>query len=102
NSPNGDVSSIAIQTDGRILVAGNFDEIAGGNKRGMARLHADGSLDNSFDLGAGPKLGSSPGLDLGWIRLITLQNDGQVMVAGAFNRINGVNRNYTARLNQDG
>jgi len=45
---NGAVSAIAIQADGKILVGGTFTVINGIPKSFLARLNADGSLDNSF------------------------------------------------------
>ena len=47
--PNGQVSDIALQPDGKILIAGTFTSVSGvANTRGIARLNADGSVDTNF------------------------------------------------------
>jgi uncharacterized delta-60 repeat protein len=43
---NGNVYSLAVQPDGKIVVGGNFDAIFGQPRRGIARLNADGTLDS--------------------------------------------------------
>lgn len=42
------IYSVAVQDDGRILVAGNFTAIGDGSRTNIARLETDGSLDISF------------------------------------------------------
>ena len=51
--PNGNgadhfVRSVAVQPDGRIVVAGDFTNVHGVFRPGVARLLADGRLDGSF------------------------------------------------------
>ncbi len=47
-------SSVAIQTDGKIVVAGNVnDQDSGKQLFGVARFNADGSLDTNFGAGSG-------------------------------------------------
>ncbi len=87
------IYDIAVQPDGRILVAGIFGT-AGGAAHPMAvRLHADGSLDSSFHAGIGPD---------GAVVAVVLQPDGKVLVVGSFTSVEGHNRNGLARLNSDG
>jgi uncharacterized delta-60 repeat protein len=79
--------SVAIQTDGKILVAGSS-----GNDFALVRYNTDGSLDSSFggvitDFGGGSDYGYS----------VTLQKDGKILVAGTGNG------NFAlARYNTDG
>ncbi len=47
------LTAMALQPDGRILIAGTFTSINGVPRTGIARLNADGSLDTTFDAGAG-------------------------------------------------
>jgi uncharacterized delta-60 repeat protein len=75
NIGGGGVSSIAIQSDGKIVLAGSAV---------MIRLNSDGSLDNSFD-GDG-KLTTAIG---GSISLAIL-NDGKILVAGSYNSDFGI------------
>jgi uncharacterized delta-60 repeat protein len=85
------------QPDGRILVAGSFDSVAGQARYGLARLNADGSLDETF---VPPYIYSSDGS----IQCVAVQADGKVLIAGAFSQV-GPDPNthrFLARLNADG
>src|SRR6185436_9203420 len=44
----GAVATLALQSDGRILIGGTFTSVNGTVRSYLARLHADGSLDSSF------------------------------------------------------
>jgi uncharacterized delta-60 repeat protein len=91
------VLALAIQTDGRILLAGQFTNVNGVNRYGVARIQPDGSLDLSFDPGAG--VGSSGSNE---VYSITLLSSGKVLLSGAFTNFNSLQRNYIVRLNADG
>jgi len=52
-APVREVRDMLIQPDGRIVIAGDFTSYAGTPRRHIARINADGSLDSSFDPGAG-------------------------------------------------
>lgn len=88
------VSSLRIQSDGKILMGGYFNSIGGVTRNNLARLQTDGSLDTSF-LNGMTGLNSTP-------HSIALQSDGKVLVGGWFSTINGVTRHGFARLNPDG
>jgi uncharacterized delta-60 repeat protein len=90
---NDSVYSVEIQADGKILVAGGFTLFNGFPRSAVARLHTDGSLDTSFNPGAGAN---------NWISAIALQADGDVLIGGNFTNYNGTVRNRIARLNADG
>jgi uncharacterized delta-60 repeat protein len=49
----GSVNSMARQADGKLLLIGDFTQLDNKERRGIARLNTDGSLDLSFDPGAG-------------------------------------------------
>ncbi|MDX9750974.1 MAG: delta-60 repeat domain-containing protein, partial [Flavobacteriales bacterium] len=85
------------QSDGRILLAGEFTSYNGVPRNGIARLNADGSLDNSFDPGTGVA-GSFPA----GILAMALQPDGKIIVGGNFDEYNGTTLYNIARLNTDG
>lgn len=87
------VSSISLQSDERIVIAGGFTSIAGTPRNRIARLNADGSLDTGFDPGTGAN---------NWVTCTALQGDGKTIIGGAFTEINGTPRNRIARLNTDG
>ena len=87
------VYSTALQPDGKILIAGDFTSYNGTSRIRIARLNADGSLDASFDHGAGANNS---------VYTIALQSDGKILIGGIFTSYDGMVRNYIARLNADG
>ncbi|MFZ1691715.1 MAG: hypothetical protein WAT74_00845 [Flavobacteriales bacterium] len=87
---NDAVRTITLQPDGRIIIAGSFTSVNGVPRNRIARLNADGSLDASFDPGAGSNA---------WIRSSSIQADGKIIVVGDFTSYNGVGRNRIARIN---
>jgi uncharacterized delta-60 repeat protein len=91
--PNGYISTITVQPDGKILIGGTFTSYNGITRNSIARLNADGSLDNSFDPGIGVD---------GSILTSLLQPDGKILIGGTFTSYNGITRNRIARLNTDG
>jgi uncharacterized delta-60 repeat protein len=91
---NGQVTSIAIQSDGKILVSGQFGNYNNLSSTGfMVRLNTDGSVDNTFSIGTGFSA---------FVQTIRLQSDGKILVGGAFTSYNGTSINRIARLNSDG
>ncbi|HEX8117536.1 MAG TPA: Calx-beta domain-containing protein, partial [Pyrinomonadaceae bacterium] len=82
------------QPDGKILIGGNFSSYNGTNVSKLARLNADGTLDSSFNPGAGP--------NGGFVRELLVQPDGKILVAGWFSSFSGFVRNGVLRLNADG
>jgi uncharacterized delta-60 repeat protein len=90
---NSNVNTIAIQTDGKILVGGAFTTYNGTSSVRIARLNADGTLDSGFSVGTG--------FD-GTVTTIAIQTDGKILVGGAFSTYNGTSSPRIARLNADG
>ena len=98
---NGSVSALAVQADGKILVAGSFTMLGGGGtgttpRNHIGRLNADGSLDASFNPGAN-----------GVPESFALQLDGKIVIGGSFTMLGGggmgmTPRSYVGRLNADG
>ena len=82
------VIATAIQPDGKILIGGVFKNILGVDRDNMARLNADGTLDQQFDPSAGAEVDA-----------IAVEPDGYIMVSGAFSPIGQANRRYVARIN---
>ncbi len=95
------ISDIAIQPDGKILVAGNFGHPRSRSNGGVLRLDADGNLDTSFDVGEGARRTSGGffGVGPGWIDRILLQPDGQILLSGQFDVFDGFPRMNLVRLN---
>jgi uncharacterized delta-60 repeat protein len=89
----GELTKIAIQSDGKIIVTGTFTSFNGVPKSGILRLNPDGSLDPSFDAGTGPSA---------TIYALAIQADGSLLVGGKFTTFNGVSRSGIVRLKDDG
>ncbi len=88
---DGPVHGMALQPDGKILFAGDFHNIAGVARSGLARLNPDGTADLSFDAGAD-----------GTVYSVTVQPDGKILAGGTFTSIGGAGRAFFARLHPGG
>lgn len=93
NGFNGNVLSIAIQSDGKVIVVGNFTMFNYIRRESIVRLNVDGSLDASFNIESGFDLSA---------RTLTIQSDGKILVGGHFNFFNGIPRKGICRINLDG
>ncbi|HXJ61550.1 MAG TPA: immunoglobulin domain-containing protein [Verrucomicrobiae bacterium] len=89
--PDGDVQAVAVQTDGKILVGGNFRMFADQMWSNFARLNADGTIDTEFKPEA-----DSPAF------AFALQCDQKILAGGFFTMIGGQQRNRIARLHPNG
>ena len=92
---NGPIQTLQLQTDGRILVAGTFSQFNNLNRNGLARLMSDGTLDSSFNSGAG---GDSPVYSIAEM----FMPDRRLLIGGSFLHMNGVSHPGLARLNNAG
>ncbi len=90
---NGLVSSLAVQPDGKILIAGEFRTFNGVPRHQIARLNPNGSLDLSFEPGPGANAS---------ISAVALQSSGKILVGGGFYEVDFQSRYKLARLNHDG
>ncbi len=116
---DGPIYSLLNQPDGKVLVGGFFSNYLGESHNMLVRLNADGTIDNSFDIGLGfqctedinkTKLSISKITPQGIIVLncgvftMALQNDGKIIVAGYFDYVNGVQNSHVniTRLNTNG
>jgi uncharacterized delta-60 repeat protein len=90
-----EVRAVKSQPDGKILVGGNFRLFNGTiTVERIARLNADGTLDNTFNTGTG---------FMGVVYSADVQPDGKILVGGSFISFNGTSTvNRIARLNADG
>lgn len=46
------INGFAIQSSGKIIIVGDFTQVAAAARNRIARLNADGSLDGAFNAGA--------------------------------------------------
>ena len=87
------VHTVALQADGKIIVGGLFFSINNTTRYFVTRLNADGTLDTTFNTGSGPS---------GPVYAAIVQPNGKILIAGEFTSVNGVTRNFLARLNANG
>jgi uncharacterized delta-60 repeat protein len=89
------VQAVAIQSDGKIVIGGGFTSVNGQARHYVARLNADGSLDDFQPdvANGGPTR----------INALIIQSDGKIVLGGSFSTINGTSgiRNL-ARVMPDG
>lgn len=85
------VFALARQADGKLLLGGQFNAVNGQPRNYLARLNADGSLDNGF----AASLDSS-------VKAIAVQPDGRILVGGSFLRVGGALQGHLIRLEADG
>ncbi|OHD09657.1 MAG: hypothetical protein A2Y41_04565 [Spirochaetes bacterium GWB1_36_13] len=90
----GTVNSIAVQTDGKILVGGYFTSYNETFQERIIRLNTDGTLDTAFNSGGA---GAS-----NTVYSIALQADSKILIGGEFNSYNATSQMRIARLNTDG
>ncbi len=90
---NGAVYDMALDADGKILVAGAFRQFNGQARNYIARLNADGTLDTSFDPGTGPNA---------TVESVAVQADGKILIGGLFSTVAGTSKPGVARLTAAG
>lgn len=81
------------QSDGKLVVIGDFTQYSGQTYNRIIRLNSDGSIDNNFEIGIG-FVGSTRALDI--------QKDGYILVGGGFTSYSGISESYIIRLEPDG
>jgi uncharacterized delta-60 repeat protein len=87
------IYGLALQADGKIIIAGRFASYDGIARKNVARLNADGGLDAGFmATGAGPDSTANE------IEAALVLAGGKIFVGGMFTTFNGTDRGYIARL----
>jgi uncharacterized delta-60 repeat protein len=95
--PNQAVNSIAVETDGSLILGGYFTSFLPLGESGViprnfiARVGQDGSVDATLAPNA-----------LGNVFASASLSNGQVLIGGSFLSVGGLTRSYLARLNSDG
>lgn len=99
---NGPVRALAVQADGKIVVAGSFTGISeqGAWLYPLIRLNPDGTLDTSFQQQTAEQIG-------GTVATLAVQPDGRIIIGGDLTvrqswRDLNTPRRYLLRLNPDG
>ncbi|HKP05112.1 MAG TPA: delta-60 repeat domain-containing protein [Chthoniobacterales bacterium] len=97
---------IVLQPDGKIIITGFFQTVSGIDRKGIARLNSDGSLDSGFDPGSVLSFDGTSAANTS-IYGAVLQPDGKMVVFGQFFFVltgpgTNVPRSCIARFNSDG
>jgi uncharacterized delta-60 repeat protein len=90
---NGTVNRVHVLTNDKILIGGVFTSYNGATVNGLVKLNANGTIDNSFNIGSGFNAS---------VDAISVQSDGKILVGGSFTSFNGFLRNGIVRLNANG
>ncbi len=88
------VRDLVVLPDGRILIAGAFNDVDGVPRVAIARLLSNGALDRGWVPAA--LTGGSE------INALAVLPDGRILIGGAFLNVGGQARRNLARLNADG
>lgn len=86
-------AALAIQANGKIIIGGDFTAARGVSVNALARLNADGSLDNTFSASA------PAGAD---VESIAIDGSGNLLVGGTFATMAGRGTVNIARLGPNG
>ncbi len=72
--------SVAVQSDGKIVLAGKANTESSSDNFALVRYTSDGTLDSSFGVGGKQTLDFNNGLDVG--SAVTILSDGKILLAG--------------------
>ncbi len=90
------IYALALQSDGKILVAGSFTNVSGTGTTNLARLNATGTVDSNFKpVRFGPAAGTA-------LYSVAVDTQGRVLAGGNFASCNSLVRSNLVRLNADG
>lgn len=97
---NNQVADFVVDGNGKIVVVGSFNSYNGtGVGDCIARLNADGSLDETFDSGEGFYDSENFACQ---VYAVALDGDGKIIVGGNFDEYDGASTTDIVRLNTDG
>lgn len=97
NDGSAEIYDVHVDANGKILIAGEFYTFSGVNRKGIARLNSNGSVDYSFNPGSGFHVTDATG-----VSCMEVQSDGKILVGGWFTHFNGSSQNGFIRLNTNG
>jgi uncharacterized delta-60 repeat protein len=90
--PN-EVICMKVLSDGKILLAGYIPSYQGVYTKNLIRLNTDGTLDTSFNTGAGV---------YGLVDDLMIQSDSKIIAIGSFDSYNNIITKDIVRINADG
>lgn len=90
---NGVVESVAFQSDGKVIIGGNFNQYNGVSRAYIARILTTGANDTTFVTGAGFNT---------YVRSVQVLASGKILATGDFTTYQGASRGYISEINSDG
>lgn len=90
---NNIIRAVVVLPDDKILIGGDFTNYNGTAINRIARLNANGTLDNTFTVGSGASAS---------VYNLTLTPTGKILMTGSFVTYNGDSVNRLTRLNSNG
>ena len=100
NDDNDQAVDLAIQSDGKIVAAGNSEDGSGDDQFALVRYNTDGTLDTSF--GSGGKVSTNVGVGDDIALSVAIQSDGKVVAAGYSKSDGNLSNISLVRYNADG
>lgn len=98
---NGLIKDFLIQPDGKIVVVGAFTSYEGSPAKFIVRLNADGTRDQTFDIGTSFSITQFSTYT--WAEVVEIQTDGKLLVGGDdIVSYNGHASESLVRINPDG
>ena len=93
-----------IQGDGRIILTGHFTGFGNSSAQGIVRIEPDGTVDNTFNPGAGAEWVTTTQTDTFFPTVENIEplTDGTFLVTGTFEAFDGTPAPGIAHLNADG
>ena len=91
---NNNAGTIDYQSDGKLIIGGNFTTYSGITTNRIIRLNTNYTKDTSFNMGTGFNSNS--------VFNVKVQSDNKILVTGNFTSYNGVTVPKILRLNSDG
>jgi len=88
-----EVNAVALQSDNKILIAGEFAHYLSTAFGRVGRINTDGTADTTFTTGTGADAR---------VYAVAVQPDGKILIGGNFTSYNGTPVGHVARLNADG
>jgi len=91
---NATVWALAVQSDGKVLLGGQFTSVNGNSRNGIARLTSAGAIDDTFVPGTAATNGV--------IYALVVQANSRIVIGGSFTNYAGTPRTNIARLTSSG
>jgi uncharacterized delta-60 repeat protein len=95
------IRDVALQSDGKIIAVGNFDQFDGQIQRCIVRLLPDGTLDPTFNVG-GAGAANVPSFPAPAITTVKVDSLDRILIGGSFTHFNAQPRLNLARLLPNG